>query len=285
MKNFATIIILVIVVAVVIVSGVVWYFGGATPSAPAGGGVACTTEAKLCPDGSYVGRTGPNCEFAACPMPVASSTSVGTSTWQTYTNQESEFTVKYPGSWQSVNGNGSSGEILDIAYQMDKKICAEGVGCSYPGEIFMKGVTKDSILVPYGETPSSNFDDFARQYISGGLDNEATIVASATINGHEAVQINAASNITGPDQGLVPNITELINYSSDSVIWIEVNYFPEDQDYVSQTFGQVLSSLQFLHGAGAFCGGIATGAFPCDPGYSCKLDGTYPDAGGHCVKN
>ncbi|MEX1027322.1 MAG: hypothetical protein WD049_04845 [Candidatus Paceibacterota bacterium] len=28
---------------------------------------ACTQEAMLCPDGSYVGRTGPNCEFAACP--------------------------------------------------------------------------------------------------------------------------------------------------------------------------------------------------------------------------
>ena len=30
-------------------------------------GIACTQEAKLCPDGSYVGRTGPNCEFAECP--------------------------------------------------------------------------------------------------------------------------------------------------------------------------------------------------------------------------
>ena len=29
--------------------------------------VACTQEAKLCPDGSAVGRTGPNCEFAKCP--------------------------------------------------------------------------------------------------------------------------------------------------------------------------------------------------------------------------
>lgn len=27
----------------------------------------CTTEAKMCPDGSGVGRTGPNCEFAPCP--------------------------------------------------------------------------------------------------------------------------------------------------------------------------------------------------------------------------
>ena len=28
---------------------------------------ACTMEAKLCPDGSYVGRTGQNCEFSPCP--------------------------------------------------------------------------------------------------------------------------------------------------------------------------------------------------------------------------
>jgi len=28
---------------------------------------ACTMEAKLCPDGSYVGRTGPACEFTECP--------------------------------------------------------------------------------------------------------------------------------------------------------------------------------------------------------------------------
>lgn len=29
--------------------------------------IACTMEAKQCPDGSYVGRSGSNCEFAECP--------------------------------------------------------------------------------------------------------------------------------------------------------------------------------------------------------------------------
>jgi len=29
---------------------------------------ACTADAKICPDGSSVGRQGPNCEFAACPQ-------------------------------------------------------------------------------------------------------------------------------------------------------------------------------------------------------------------------
>lgn len=41
-----------------------WYV--AQPASP-GGVVACTEEAKICPDGSAVGRTGPNCEFAECP--------------------------------------------------------------------------------------------------------------------------------------------------------------------------------------------------------------------------
>lgn len=29
--------------------------------------VVCTADAKLCPDGSSVGRSGPKCEFSACP--------------------------------------------------------------------------------------------------------------------------------------------------------------------------------------------------------------------------
>lgn len=32
-----------------------------------GDGVACTMDAKMCPDGTFVGRTGPMCEFEKCP--------------------------------------------------------------------------------------------------------------------------------------------------------------------------------------------------------------------------
>lgn len=38
----------------------------------------CNADAKICPDGSAVGRTGPNCEFAACPSPAATSGTVTT---------------------------------------------------------------------------------------------------------------------------------------------------------------------------------------------------------------
>lgn len=38
----------------------------------------CTEEAKVCPDGSSVGRIGPNCEFAECPYFIPSPSPVAT---------------------------------------------------------------------------------------------------------------------------------------------------------------------------------------------------------------
>ena len=55
---------LVIIIAGVLIAAItVFYFQGFKAEEP----IFCTQEAKLCPDGSYVGRTGPNCEFAQCP--------------------------------------------------------------------------------------------------------------------------------------------------------------------------------------------------------------------------
>lgn len=48
----------------------------ATSTATSTGQVACTMEAKQCPDGSYVGRSGPKCEFKACPALTSSSNKV-----------------------------------------------------------------------------------------------------------------------------------------------------------------------------------------------------------------
>lgn len=36
--------------------------------------LACTEEAKVCPDGSAVGRTGPSCAFAPCPPLILGTT-------------------------------------------------------------------------------------------------------------------------------------------------------------------------------------------------------------------
>ena len=51
--------------------------------------VACTQEARLCPDGSYVGRIGPKCEFEACP-------GENNDLWKTMTNKKAGVTFQYP---------------------------------------------------------------------------------------------------------------------------------------------------------------------------------------------
>jgi len=56
------------------------FFGQETVSPTSTPATACTMEAKLCPDGSYVGRTGPNCEFSDCPISTQAPTVVPTMT-------------------------------------------------------------------------------------------------------------------------------------------------------------------------------------------------------------
>lgn len=60
------------------------------PAAP----IACTMEAKICPDGSSVGRTGPNCEFAPCP--TLNNSSVIPVGWLTVATGTPAFSFSYP---------------------------------------------------------------------------------------------------------------------------------------------------------------------------------------------
>lgn len=73
--------ILLLAGVVVFIGVTVWYLFGTTqivqaptvPHSPEDGETvdemfqACTADAKQCPDGSFVGRSGPDCEFR-CPM-------------------------------------------------------------------------------------------------------------------------------------------------------------------------------------------------------------------------
>ncbi len=58
------------IIALVLVSSVIYVEYPKQNEGP----LACTMEAKICPDGSGVGRTGPNCEFAECPAVATTTT-------------------------------------------------------------------------------------------------------------------------------------------------------------------------------------------------------------------
>src|SRR5690242_5084148 len=91
-----TILLVLLVIVLVVVAGLGSMLGifrnlGTSPTTPnpnipnPNQPVACTMDAKMCPDGSYVGRVGPNCEFAMCP--AGTTTTPGTKTFEAHLNQ------------------------------------------------------------------------------------------------------------------------------------------------------------------------------------------------------
>jgi len=112
--------------------------------------VACTMEAKLCPDGSSVGRQGPKCEFKDCPNLVGGDKdahgcigSAGytwceaknkclrvweepcetdqTADWKTYTNTQYGFEIKYPSDWKVVIPERSPMSIFSALWEQPNK--------------------------------------------------------------------------------------------------------------------------------------------------------------------
>ncbi|MDD5318501.1 MAG: hypothetical protein PHF79_01625 [Candidatus Pacebacteria bacterium] len=84
--------ILLIIIVLFLLGGSLVLLGFKLPNQSGLAPVYCTQEAKLCPDGSYVGRTGPNCEFTMCP-------NAGTSTEQslkTFTDNSLGISFQYP---------------------------------------------------------------------------------------------------------------------------------------------------------------------------------------------
>lgn len=87
-KGFSPIIITLIILAVTVIGGAGYYLINEQPSEP----TTCSTETKVCPDGSLVGRTGPNCEFAACPEKEDEIIT----NLKTYTNNKYNYQISYP---------------------------------------------------------------------------------------------------------------------------------------------------------------------------------------------
>lgn len=125
-KGFAILPLLFIIVAVAVAAGIGYAISTQTDlflsKSENTNIVACTQEAKLCPDGSSVGRTGSNCAFADCPTTntnVAANTNTNTAVntnttvsptadWKTYENTTIGYTVKYPPTWKVSVCEGST---------------------------------------------------------------------------------------------------------------------------------------------------------------------------------
>ena len=90
---------------------------------------ACTMEAKICPDGSSVGRTGPDCEFASCPdQPVAMPSAIAPSepgTTAIPTSKPVSIVPMDTSDWKNVTNNGVRFKIPSNASCNNYTACTE----------------------------------------------------------------------------------------------------------------------------------------------------------------
>lgn len=94
----------------------------------------CTMEAKLCPDGSFVGRTGPKCEFAPCPAIDV------TKTWTTFADAQRGILFKYPQDWGTTY-------IHPVDWPPQVEIMSAPFACTEGGtEIARAGITAKTLI-------------------------------------------------------------------------------------------------------------------------------------------
>jgi hypothetical protein len=155
--------------------------------------VECTADAVLCPDGTAVGREGPDCEFAGCPESDtnantnstvnSNTTPESTAGWITYMNAIDGYSLQYPQTWTVEN---------------------------HP-------VTGILITPPTGEVPPHDWGIGRQMYIKAlatkdelvSVQNQSTI----TLNGVEAIQGAYSPSSYATIDTYIPKGTGLIRAS------------------------------------------------------------------------
>lgn len=84
--------------------------------------IACTADAKVCDDGTSVGRSGPNCEFDACPVfsVAPEATPDPTADWKTYFSKDRSFSFKFPENLVTSSSNELNLVFYDSTLQNPK---------------------------------------------------------------------------------------------------------------------------------------------------------------------
>jgi hypothetical protein len=206
------IIILLCVLGVVIIGGgLVWVLlPEPVEMDPGPGDTVCTQEAKLCPDGSSVGRTGLNCEFAECPE------------WKTYVNKTDGYEIKYPSDWQFNIADSSGFAHVELKKEdnTQDKVLIMGADDSYENAYY-----------------TIRIDAGLESYLSGG---DYKIVTVGGLNGLQE-QVGAAPS-SGPD-----TITEVNNNGKFYIISYGAYAHQETHEKFMNIYDTILSTFKFIN--------------------------------------
>lgn len=214
-------------------------------------GIACTMEAKICPDGSSVGRSGPNCEFTPCPQSTISQTSptpttIQTSTitdptasWKTYTNTKNGYSLKYPTAFEMVKGPVPESELPTL-----DNISFSGMGKSSDSNA---GVVINISVNPSDANGKRIFcttnDDCLQKLLgvlnksSNEVTNNSNILMGKSVKGFEYQNKNS----------LYIQSNQYFIYPENGKIWqVSININNYSIQEVQRTIDQILSTFKFI---------------------------------------
>lgn len=131
--------------------------------------VACTQEAKICPDGSAVGRTGPRCEFAQCPA---------------ITTPNATSTLNKPVTGDITLGIGQKGTVGAVSITLNAFVqdsrCPADVRCIQAGAVNVNVTLSDET-----QSETKNFPSDEVPYLFDGYKISIISVAPPRYSGRE----------------------------------------------------------------------------------------------------
>jgi hypothetical protein len=126
--------------------------------------VVCTAEAKKCPDGSYVSKTGSKCEFSECSIPKKDSANkeiIESNGWKTQINNNDGYALSYPAEFSFQSGhNFMNYDINDQRYERGNP---DGVKIQINKHILGGNFRSIEEYITYLKSNSDNFTDPAQE--------------------------------------------------------------------------------------------------------------------------
>lgn len=134
---------------------------------------ACTLEAKVCPDGSTVGRVAPSCTFAACPITTTNTNT----TANTNANAAPATNTNQP--TQTSNGTVTAQQAMDQAGRYNgQELCIKGAyQNSFEFTAFGSGTSQDN----------NGYDQVTQPYIWSDVEIPQTSLQCRTTSAGQTV--------------------------------------------------------------------------------------------------
>ena len=208
--------------------------------------VVCTQEAKQCSDGSYVGRTGPKCEFEKCPEPTDQTgkplvspappkitEDPATSDWKTYIDSKNGFSIKYPPSYlPKTDVLQTAGILLNPSETLNNSkpltVTYQVYVAVFPNN---KNLSNSNLKTMFGNGTITSYTPELLKNVS---------VNETLVDGNKAYRINGCC---GGESGTEADILIL----KDNKIY-EIQVVPnqtEGKDTNKQLYEQILSTFRF----------------------------------------